>query len=30
MGAAAAAMFAMIYLSADLIVGLSDARAKKS
>ena len=30
MGAAAAAMFAMIYLSADLIVGLSDVRAKKS
>lgn len=30
MGAAAAVMFAMIYLSADLIVGLSDARAKKS
>jgi uncharacterized membrane protein YphA (DoxX/SURF4 family) len=30
MGAAAAAMFAMIYLSADLVVGLSDTRAKKS
>lgn len=30
MGAAAAAMFTMIYLSSDLIVGLTETRAKKS
>lgn len=30
MGAAAAAMFTMIYLSADLIVGLTETRVKKS
>jgi hypothetical protein len=29
-GAAAAAMFAMLYLAADVIVGLPEARAKKS
>lgn len=30
MGIAAAAMFAMLYLAADVIVGLPEARAKKS
>lgn len=30
MGVAAAAMFAMLYLAADVIVGLPEARAKKS